>query len=650
MTKTQEKALKESIPLLGRLFAKKTTKQKDVDLALNDSDMRDVVLTLVRRSNINFNNIYLKPTQNEIENDPDIETWDGMIMRPEGYFRVAVEPDTGVKIILFEFEPKHLPGIKNNDGSLGFSAVDAVSTPDDLDVYRVAAFDPAVEQSVLEDAINAFCKKLRSEIVPGLDLYLRDETVYSKDIPDKTGQIFRAANQEVAFGITKNEAEQWLPIMYTSMRGTHDESGRFEKIDAIDRKEKTMRKIFRMNIDEMTEHDSAGEALQNTMRHFSLSAHREFKGKRNLINKYSFKSIFRRKGLKNKWDYARSYIRQQLRFGYRGLAGFIGSRYREYGMSAGVGLALGIKGMKLGAARAVLLAIVGAIGSTFFGKFVDEQTQKGVKMFFTSRSEYKEMKGKLPQNRDYSRFFDSRTSENKARPVKKVSRAIVGRLRLLSHKEAGVMNSMDKTYAVNRKDWKQQYLGGLETRMFGKSNIALCGNSVLKIMPNGVLSLTHINEAFNIVSKYYTYREEFVSSKLAPIHPQIRDDLAKGTIKVTDARGESGLQIKVMRRSDFTKEVKKLYADVNNIYGAPTTVPDLLSKLFNPNAKGEVHDHLIDLLGEAAKVSIGTPKDSLEVLMSLSRTLRDERHGNKGNRLSKRRIVKARQALAKLTY
>lgn len=643
-----DKAFAQKLPLIGRYFRSKVDAKESVVAALNDGDMRDVVMTLMRRSNINFNNIYLKPTEAEIQNTPEYETWDGMIMRPEGYFRVAVEPQTGVKVILYEFEPKHLPGIRNQDGSISFSKMDEVSMPDDLDIYRVGAFDPSVEQSVLQDAINDFCKELRTKIIPELDLYLRDETTYDENKIIRGGHVFRAANHEVAFGIARNASQKWQPTMYTSLRGTHDDSGRFETIEARGKDKKQSRKIFRMNIEEMKENEEVGEVLKGTMRYFSLNAHKKFKGQKTLIEPYSFKSIFKRKTLRDKWDYARGYGRQQMRKGIRGLTGFVGSRYREYGMSAGIGLALGFKGLQLGAARAVAIAIFGGIASSIFGKFVDEQTQKGVKMFFANRSEYRQMKGKLPQNRDYSRFFDSRVPENKDRPIKKVSRALVGRLRLLDHNKSGVMNSMDKSYAVTRRDWKQQYLGGLETRMFGKSNVALCGNSVLKIMPNGVLSLTHINEEFNVVSKYYSYREEFVSSKLAPLHPQIKDALSKGVVKVTDDRGEAGLQYKQMRRCDFTKELGKLYADVSNIHGQPTTVPQILSALFNPNAKGSPHTKVTELLSEAARVNIGQQTDSLDTLMKLSKDLRDERNGREGEKKPQRRIAKTQRQLARL--
>lgn len=294
-------------------------------------------------------------------------------------------------------------------------------------------------------------------------------------------------------------------------------------------------------------------------------------------------------------------------------------------MSAAVSLALSIKNIQLGALRIVAWGIAAGVGATFIGKFIDEQTQKGVKTFFGSKAKYKEMQKILPKDRDYSRFFDAISPNNYARPLKKIAPSLVGRMELLCHKESGVMHSMDDTSGVRRKKWKEQYLGGLETRMFGKANMALCGNSVLKILPNGVIALTHISQEFNTVSKYYSYNEAFVSSKSAPLHPYIKEVLSGGVYKVTDDRSKAGLDGKLMRRCDFTKEIRKVFADVADIQGEPTEVPNILAKLFNPKANNNPHNRIGELLSEAARVNLGKVDDPLSKIMELSNDLRDER-------------------------
>lgn len=595
--------------------------------SLNDGDMRDLVLSLISRSNINFSNVYLKPTDGEIQSRPALATWDGLIMRPEGYFRVAKEPETGVKVILFEFEPRHLSGAYDEDGDIKLSNLDQASTPDSPDIYRVGAFDPTTDHTVLQDAIDAFCKNLRNNIVPQLDLYLRDEADQCDDKRAINRHTFRAANQDVAFGLYKSAEERWESVMYSSMRGNHDESGQFERIPERERQRGRSKKteIFRMNTENMTEAESFGGVLRHTLQYWGINSLKKFKGKQPLSEAMTLKMVFKRKGLRGKADYGRVYARQQYRRSVRGISGFIGKRYKEYGLSALVGLVLSSQAFKLGAAKAVLVAVATAVGGTFFSKFIDEQTQKGISTFFANRAQYNEMKNQLPQNRDYSRFFDAKSRENDVRPLKKIAPAFVNRLVLLNHAESGVMHSMDKTSAVTRRDWKEQYLGGLETRMFGKANMAACGNSVLKILPNGVVSLTHINREFNVVSKYYTYNEAFVSSKAAPLHPAIQDDLAKGVTKLFDDRNRAGLSRKKMRRSDFTKELRKLYGEVQDIHGETTELPRILSQIFNPNAKGCPHDRVAEALSEAACVSYTYDEDPLETLMNLSKELRDQK-------------------------
>jgi hypothetical protein len=253
------------------------------------------------------------------------------------------------------------------------------------------------------------------------------------------------------------------------------------------------------------------------------------------------------------------------------------------------------------------------------GKFIDEKTQGGIKHVFADRSEYNKMKDKLPQNRDYSRFFISKNKTKQPRLLQKVDPRFLGQLNLMRHQEAGVMDSLDKTVAVTRRNWKEQYLGGLEVRTFAKANAALSRDVVLKILPSGVLSLTHICPEFNRISKYYTYRPEFAVSNNAPMHPVVRETLEEGIFKVDDARGDYGLNVTKMRRCDFTKEMKKIFAEVKDIDGTATDVPQFLSALFNPNVKGDPFDVVADLLKEAGRVHYEPEDDPLDRLIEMTR-------------------------------
>ena len=632
----KNKALRTAsyIPLLNRIIPTAdavTNANQRKRGALNDTNMRDLILSLVRDSNINFNNMYLKATEGEQKAHPELESWDGLIMRPEGYFRMAVEPDTGIKVLLYEFEPHHLIGRKDKDGHIGFANLDQCGSPDAPNVYRIKAFDPNTDQTVMQDALNSFCKDFRNNIIPDLDLYLRDEAHYSSDKAPQTSETFRAANEDFAFGLYRDTDHKWQSIMHSRMRGNHDQSGQFERISERERGRSSFaREIFRMNVDDLKTSESFGGILKHTLQYWGINSHKKFKGQNSLSDNMTAKMIISKKGLRGKVDYTRVYLRQQFRRAVRWTSGFIGSRYKEYGMSAGVGLALSLKGFKFSALRAAGFAVLTAIGATFFGKFIDEQTQKGLKTFFRNKAEYNEMKKKLPQNRDYSRFFDAQTPENKLRPLKKIAPALIPRLRLLNHAQSGVMNSMDKTVAITRSQWKDEYLGGLETRMFGKANMAICGNSVLKILPNGVMALTHINKEFNTVSKYYTYNEDFVASKSAPLHPQVKDMLSNYIYKVVDDRSRAGLKASTLSAEDFSHEMDSLYNSTIDIHGQNKKLPCILSKLFNAaTSNGDqhltAHEHIPALLSAAAKVEHQAVIDSLDALMALSKDLRDEK-------------------------
>jgi hypothetical protein len=619
-------------------FRKKTKDKVKDNTALNDSDMRDLIMSLIGRSNVNFANRYLKPTEAEIAERPELETWDGLIMRPEGCFRVAVEPETGIKVILFEFEPQHLTGAKCDDGSIMFSNLEKASAEEQPDIYRVGAFDPSANQTILQQAINNFCAELRNNIVPDLDLYLRDEAQYETDKSSIASHTFRAANKDMAFGLFHEDNGHWQSVMYSTLRGNHDNSGQFERIARHQRnngtaivgtKEKKSREIFRLSKENMKTADDFGGVLEHTLKYWGINSLKKFKGQNALSEAMTLRMIVKKKSLSGKLDYTQAYARQQVRKSVRWGTGFVGRRYKEYGISAVVSLALSVRSLPVTAAKTIVLAIAAGIGATVIGKYVDEQAQKGARTFFGSRSKYREMKAQLPKTRDYSRFFDAETPNNKQRPLKKIAPEFVKRLRLLSHAQSEVMHSMDKSVAVTRRDWKQQYLAGLETRMFGKVNMAISDRSVLKILPNGVVALTHMNEAFNQVSKYYTYNERFVSSKSAPLHDRIKDMLSNGVYKVTDEKGCSGLSAKQMRRSDFTKEIRKVYADVTDIDGTASDVPNILAKLFNPKANNNPHNRISELLSEAARVDLGKTVDPLEKIMALSKDLRDERKPKK---------------------
>lgn len=600
---------------------------------LNDADLRDHTMSLIRGSNINYTTYFLKATPSELEEKPELESWDGLMRRPEGYFRVARDSKTDNKLILFEFEPDALKGQRKSlpeamrdsetpdDATyISFANVDSEKGLRSLDVYLVGAFHPDADQVTLNEAINAFCRNLRNDVVPGLDLYLRDETEYYDGDEPADEHVFRAANSMVAFAMYQEPGSGWQSALYSSLRGEHDTSGQFERVSL----KKTSRRerftsAFLMNKDEIKNADSFGQVFKYTMQFWGLSSLKKFKGEKILSDNMTLRSVMAKKTNRERINLSKAYARQQWRRGLKATSGFLGKRWKEYGISGLVSAALSVKFFKLQAVRATLVAVGSVFASTMVGKFIDERTQGGVAHAFRNRAEYKAMKGMLPQNRDYSRFYTRNRPGNEGRLLKKVDPAFLETLELLNHAQSGVMDSMDKTSAVNSRAWKEQYLGGLETRIFGKANIALCDDTVLKIMPNGVLSLTKVNKEFNSISKYYGYRPEFVSSRRAPLHPRVKDMIAKGIFHVEDQRGEIGLKSRVMRRCDFTKSLKKIYAETANIKGEETQIPALLAALFNPNAKGDAHDLVADLLRESAKISFEEPQDPLDQLVEITR-------------------------------
>ncbi len=494
--------------------------QKELEAAApedkSSSALRDRFLRIVRHADLDISPEFIQAKPGET--DLHLKALDGIIRTSSGYYRLAEDPETGNRILLFTMCTKNFEGAWDKDGML-YLPQDPETGKTTDDVYLVSARDKTVDGARFRQDMLEYEQYLKRNTLFELNMAMEDATPPPPE-PLEEGaptvkplRVYKMTNSKVALGLFETEEGKWRMRLYSNMRGDWDETGRFVEIEEKIPDGFMGKKVFAAGQDYKKEFDSFGEALSEAKRYWHISAMRLWKGRSMLSELQPAPRSLR--GLRN--------------FAEKQMLGFVDQKkYRAFAITAGASLLLSVSAV-LGGAIGVI-GVIGAIAGAVAVKFAEDFSTGWVNNLRRKHDMQSVNRQKPASERNLAEDYADPAPGNEKRLSKKLNPEILPKLRLLSQEQAR-MNYDNGTYVCpNRKHWEAQVLLSMPHRVFANITVPLDDNTAITHYPNGILSLTHVDYEKNCTTNFVTYRSDFVTGKKAPLQDDIRQMLDGGKI------------------------------------------------------------------------------------------------------------------------
>ncbi len=571
--------------------------------------LEDIALSVHSKTNQTLAARYIKPTQEELAKDPSLETWDGLIQYREGVFRVVKEPQSGMEIILFEFEPQHLVGQKDQDGKWKLADLDLKKPDMGANVYVVGAFKNASPRRK-QIAIDEFRATIHDKFAAEYSLFAQDETHTGPNAK----RTFRMANEDIAIRINekKKKSSQWQSSIYRRLRGKASGSYEFQKIGESG----TLRDFFSISREARAANGETFDKLfLNYRRNWNITALKKFRGQELLSSRRLQRNLQR-------------------------LARFTSDMMERSGplkylVSASLGVAGAVFGLDvavLSVEAAVALLAAGAAGGVL-QTVLEDLGNEGTVQFRRMMSRQK-ADGKIAlHKRDYTFSVVDQSPSNLRREFPKLNPELLTKLECLSTKEADLLQVEVDTSPVHQKDYVAEYLKGRLVRVFGQAHIPLNPEMLLSFLPDGTLSLAHIKNSTERVN-YFTWREDMIASKRFTIDEDVRKQLDGKIIEVIRDENVSGQKINILTPEQFQERLTDTFREYSNaIYTEQARIiserghsegltdnysrkelPELLTRLFSKTSDASNGEVIADIMKNTAGDLVHEFVDPVDIL------------------------------------
>ncbi|MCI5059476.1 MAG: hypothetical protein MRY79_00225 [Alphaproteobacteria bacterium] len=506
--------------------------RKQAERALHQ--LENIALSVHSKINQTLSPRYIKPTEQEIAADPALETRDGLIDYREGTFRVAREPESGMEIILFEFEPHHLVGERNEKGEVILTGLENEKNPQ---VYVVDAFyNPSSRRKQL--AIDEFRKHFHDKFAAEYSLFALEETPEGSFWDSDPAKKFRLANEDVAIGIYEDKEKQtWNSSVYRRLR--RKGSFHFQQIGSAG----TIRDYFSLGKeDEKFDDDNFDDLFRYYRRLWNINALKKFRGQ-----DFQSSKKFKR-GL------------QKIARTSANLLGKGG--YTKYAVSGAVGLVGALVGLQ--AAVVSVPTLLAVLGGAALGNVVqsalEEVGNEGTEQFRRMISRQKADQTVAAHKRSYKFAVIDQSEQNLRRDFPKLKPHLLDKLVLLDTKESDLLQVDQKIYPVHQKDALAEFCKGRLMQEFGQTAIPINEKSLLSVLPSGLMAFSYIRNSTERV-KYFTWREDEACSKRFNIPDQYKGQLEGKIVEIVRDENTPEQEINILSAEQFEEKLTGVFND-----------------------------------------------------------------------------------------
>ncbi|HTK83566.1 MAG TPA: hypothetical protein VL625_00640 [Patescibacteria group bacterium] len=516
--------------------------------AASSTELRDRSWSIINRSVLDLPPRFISDmtsTGQPIDTTPV----NGLIGTQKGFYRLAEDTRDGTRVLLHSYERDQLVGEKSRSGDITIKS----KAHDDIHIYGIAARKDA-DGGLFRDDLNHDMRYLEGAFQKDLNLHVQEVEGRKGD---KKRQIVKMANGRGGFGIFEGDKGEWKVRYYRNLRRGADPAERFTTIG--DNSDGFFGRMFSMGR-EVKEFKTYPEALKYVRQEWAKMS----------------MDIWRGRPAENESPDLRVKVMAKV-------MDFLDERkYRDWIVALAVGVAVGIATAFHGDAP-LTSALFGGIGGSGWvvgghavENFLYEKWLKHAAVKDNKKMEH--LKPYFEQN-DIERYL-KQTPENENRFRRKLDPKVLPYLRLLDHEDAG-MNYDAGEFTPNINPQKPlEDLSSIAYRQFGAmfdSSQAERG-LLAAIYPNGMVTLTQVNQKNHSTRHYVAYRKDF-NEMAALDHPHVvetsLDKLpSTGPVhKVTHKQGRAFAYVGMAPEEFMSDLMHKVGPDAKSLrfFGLPLT-------------------------------------------------------------------------------